>query len=68
MVRSRRQHLGLTQRSLAEVAGVSVHALSNLESGKGNPSLALLNQVAEALGLELRLEVRRRGGAPGGAA
>lgn len=58
LVRHRRQTLALTQHALAEIAGVSVHSLSDLESGKGNPTLSALNQVADALGLELRLNVR----------
>lgn len=60
-IRSRRLTLGLTQQSLAEIAGLSVHGLSNLESGKGNPTLAVLTHLADALGLDLRLEVRRPG-------
>lgn len=65
-IRSRRLTLGLTQQSLAEIAGLSVHGLSNLESGKGNPTLAVLNHLADALGLDLCLDVRRPGdlGAP----
>ena len=57
-IRTRRRTLKLDQQTLAEIAGVSVHSLSDLESGKGNPTLAVLNQLATALGLELRLEVR----------
>ena len=33
-------------------------ALCNLERGTGNPTLNLVNSVADALGLELRLGVR----------
>lgn len=61
LVRLRRQTLGLTQQALAEVAELSVHALSDLESGKANPTLAVMSRVADALGMELRLEVRRPG-------
>jgi transcriptional regulator with XRE-family HTH domain len=60
-IRSRRLTLGLKQQSLAEIAGLSVHGLSNIESGKGNPTLAVLNQLADALGLDLRLDVPRPG-------
>jgi transcriptional regulator with XRE-family HTH domain len=58
-IRNRRQTLDFTQQALAEVAGISVHALSDLESGKANPTLAVMNRVAEVLGMELRLEIRR---------
>ncbi len=60
-IRSRRLTLGLKQQSLAEIAGLSVHGLSNIESGKGNPTLSVLNQLADALGLDLLLDVRRPG-------
>jgi transcriptional regulator with XRE-family HTH domain len=60
-IRSRRLTLGLTQQALAEIAGLSVHGLSNIESGKGNPTLAVLNHLADALGLDLCLNVRRPG-------
>lgn len=57
-LRARRQAMGIDQRTLAEIAGVSVHALSNLEGGTGNPTLTLITQVATALGLELALHIR----------
>ena len=57
-LRARRQALGIDQRALAEIAGISVHALSNLEGGRGNPTVRLLESVGTALGLELILQVR----------
>ena len=54
----RRKGLGVNQRELAELCGVSEHALCNLERGVGNPTLNLVNAVAEALGLELKLDVK----------
>ncbi len=59
VVRTRRRSLRLDQRGLAEIAGMSVHALSDLESGKGNPTLTTLTRLATALGLELDLRVRQ---------
>lgn len=60
-IRSRRLALGLKQQSLAEIAGVSVHGLSNIESGKGNPTFSVITCLADVLGFELRLELRRPG-------
>lgn len=57
-IRARRQALGIDQRSLAGIAGVSVHALSNLEGGTANPTLAVVNRVGAALGMELIWQVR----------
>ena len=57
-IRARRRLLRLDQASLAELAGVSRHTLSNVESGKGNPTLAVLCEICDAVGMEVRLEVR----------
>ena len=54
----RRKELGVNQRELADLCGVSEHALCNLERGVGNPTLNLVNAVAETLGLELKLDVK----------
>ena len=55
----RRNRLGIDQQTLADMAEISVRALSNIETGKGNPTLASLNAVLEVLGLELSLRVRQ---------
>jgi y4mF family transcriptional regulator len=57
-IKSRRKELGITQPHLAELAGVSTNTLYKLERGQGNPSLEVLNKLAEVLGLELRLGVK----------
>lgn len=46
---------GLSQAALAEEMGVSVKVVKTLESGKGNPRLSSLNQLAEVAGLEVRI-------------
>ena len=54
----RRAALKVNQRELASLCGVSEHALCNLERGRGNPTMRLVNSVADALGLELKLVVK----------
>lgn len=56
-IRSRRMALGLKQEDLAEMAGVSLSTIKDMDRGEGNPSLATLEKVVEVLGLELRLVV-----------
>ena len=56
-LQERRKSLNATKSEIAELAGVSVHSLCNLESGKGNPTLKSLLAVADVLGLELRMSV-----------
>ena len=57
-IRKRRKELGITQPHLAELANISTNTLYKLERGLGNPSLDVLNKLAEVLGMELRLEVK----------
>jgi transcriptional regulator with XRE-family HTH domain len=45
-----RAERGLTQRALAEAAGISVTFLSELENGKRNVSADVLLRLSEALG------------------
>src|SRR6185295_15747473 len=44
---------GQTQDGLAKAAGVPRSTIANLESGEGNPSLAVLVKVAGALGVPI---------------
>lgn len=41
--------MGLTKNDLAVRAGISVSFLSDLTNGKGNPSLRIMEAIAEAL-------------------
>lgn len=52
-VRAARTARGMPRRELSEASGVSPRYLAQLESGQGNISVALLDRVARALGLEL---------------
>lgn len=58
-IRSRRQHLNLTQGALADVVGVNRRVIGELERGKPTVQLVIALRVAEALGLDVRLEERR---------
>jgi y4mF family transcriptional regulator len=58
-IKNRRKQLGITQPDLAELAKVSINTLYKLERGQSNPSLEVLNKLAEVLGLELKLEVKK---------
>lgn len=48
-----RQQKNLSQRALAEVAGISAAALSQIESGQTSPSVATLEKLADGLGLSM---------------
>ncbi len=48
-LRARRLALGMTLAEVAEAAGLSLPYVSNLERGRGNPTLDALRSLAEAL-------------------
>ncbi|TDC65652.1 helix-turn-helix domain-containing protein [Streptomyces hainanensis] len=52
-LRARRKAAGRTIASVAADAGLSVPYIANLENGRGNPTLAALTRLAEALGARL---------------
>ena len=54
----RRKALKVNQRELAALCGVSEHALCNLERGNGNPTMRLVDSVADARGLEMKRVVK----------
>lgn len=59
-IKNRRKELNITQPHLAELAKVSTNTLYKLERGQGNPSLEVLNKLAEVLGLDIILEVKKK--------
>jgi DNA-binding XRE family transcriptional regulator/predicted RNase H-like HicB family nuclease len=60
LLRWGRQDAGLSQSQLAERAGVSQQQIAKLENPDENPTLGTLRKVAEALGLQLTLDVAAR--------
>ena len=51
-----RKAAGLTQAELSQKTGISQADISRLENGSRNPSLALLNRIAEAMNSTLKIE------------
>ncbi|HRD80610.1 MAG: helix-turn-helix transcriptional regulator [Saprospiraceae bacterium] len=58
-VKERRDMLRVTQETLAEVSGVGLRTLKQFESGKGNPTLLTLTKLADVMGMELVLKVKK---------
>ena len=58
-IKERRTTLGITQQDLSELAGISPNTLYKIERGQANPSLRVLIKIAEVLGMELKMEVKR---------
>tara|TARA_R100001369_G_scaffold36196_1_gene61545 strand:- start:42329 stop:42553 length:225 start_codon:yes stop_codon:yes gene_type:complete len=57
-IKNRREMLQVTQEVLAELSGVGLRTLKQFESGKGNPTLETLNKLGDALGLDLKFQVK----------
>jgi HTH-type transcriptional regulator / antitoxin HipB len=60
-VRARRVALKLSQQELAELSGTSIRFVRSLEHGKATARMDKVLAVLEALGLDLRAEVRGTG-------
>jgi transcriptional regulator with XRE-family HTH domain len=58
-LKERRETLKISQETLAELSGIGLRTLKQLESGKGNPTLATLQKLAETLGMEIIVEVKK---------
>ncbi|MFT3702994.1 MAG: helix-turn-helix domain-containing protein [Agriterribacter sp.] len=59
VLKKRRKALKITQPHLADLAGISVNSLYKIERGEANPTLELVEKIAEVLGLEIKLEVKK---------
>ena len=53
MLRARREASGVSQEALADLAGIHRTYVSMLERGRANPSLSVLDALAQALGTRL---------------
>ena len=56
-IAERRDTLNVSQMKIAELCGVSVHTLSNLETGNGNVTLDTLLKVTGVLGLKVKVGI-----------
>lgn len=60
-LKDRREELGVTQEQLSELSSVALRTVKQLDAGKGNPTVGTLMKLADVLGMELKLEVRKPG-------
>ncbi|MGH9821142.1 MAG: helix-turn-helix domain-containing protein [Pyrinomonadaceae bacterium] len=59
---ARRRKLGVTQHHLAELAGLSEISVKKIETRKTNPTVNTIAKLADVLGLELNLQIKRSDG------
>lgn len=58
IIKERRKHLGVTQQTLADLAGVGINTLVAIERGEGNPQLTTLLTILNTLGLQVDLKIK----------
>jgi len=58
-IKERREMLKITQENLADLSGVGLRTIKQLEAGRANPTIRTLEDIADVLGLELVLQVKR---------
>lgn len=59
VMKSRRRILAISQQDLAEMAGVGLATVKDIERGKGNPSLSTVSRILDVLGMEVVFKVRQ---------
>ena len=58
IIQERRVYLNLTQKDVAEMAGISFKSVSEIELGIRNPSFNTLKCVLDVLGLALTVQIK----------
>ena len=58
IIQERRGYLNLTQKDVAEMAGITFKSISEIELGIRNPTLNTLKSVLDVLGLELIVQIK----------
>lgn len=59
VLKSRRKTLEISQLDLAEMAGVGLATVKDIERKKGNPSMSTVLRILEVLGIEIIFQVRK---------
>ena len=54
-----RESRGLSLQDVSDRSGITRPSLSLLENGKGNPTLETIQKLANVLGLQLKLEIKK---------
>ena len=58
-LKDRRTQLKISQADLAEMAGVSLATVKDIEREKGNPSIQTIEKLLNVLGLEIVYRLRQ---------
>lgn len=59
LIQQRRDHMRITQKQLADMADIGINTLYKIETGQANPTLESLQKVADVLGMEITLQIKK---------
>ena len=59
VMKNRRRTLSLSQQDLAEMAGIGLSTIKDIERGQGNPSMSTVSKILDVLGMEVLFKVRQ---------
>ncbi len=59
IIKERRDKLGISQESLAQMAEIGIATLKDIERGKGNPRISTVEKIMEVLGMEMEFQIRK---------
>lgn len=60
VIKARRKVLGISQQDLAEMSGISLPTVKDIERGLANPSLSTISKLLDVLGMEVVYRVRQK--------
>lgn len=60
VIKDRRKVLGISQQDLAEMSGISLPTVKDIERGLANPSLSTISKLLDVLGMEIVYRVRQK--------
>ncbi len=59
-IKSRRKSLKIDQRTLSELAGVSINTLTKIERGESNPTINVLFKILDTLGMDIKIIIKSK--------
>ena len=60
VIKARRKVLDISQQDLAEMSGISLPTVKDIERGIANPSLSTISKLLDVLGMEIVYRVRQK--------
>ena len=60
VIKARRKELDISQQDLAEMSGISLPTVKDIERGLANPSLSTISKLLDVLGMEIVYRVRQK--------